>query len=291
MKSYALFLGCTIPARQLNYEISARKALKALGIDLVDLDGMSCCAPPPIESVAADASLAVSAYNICLAEEAGLDLLTICSGCFQSLARTNELLKRDSQLRKRVNQVLSKIGKEFKGSIEVKHYLKVLHDEVGVEEVRRNVTKQLKNIKAAPFYGCHLLRPSELLKFDDPEKPRILDDLIEALGAESIDYLDKLKCCGGLLRGYDDDLALELARDKVMKAYKAGADCIVTVCPFCFINLDLGQIQIARKYNENYSLPVMHYSELLCLAMGVEAKELSPRSHRVKIDKLLEKIV
>jgi len=257
MKSYALFLGCTIPARQPNYELSARKALKALGVDLVDLDGFGCCAPPPIESIALDSSLAVSAYNICLAEEAELNLITLCSGCFQSLARTNALLKRDRELKDEVNAVLSKVGKEFKGKIEVTHYL-----------------------------------------FDDPEKPKILDELIEALGAKSVDYMDKLKCCGGLLRGYDDDLALELSRDKIVKASKAGADCIITVCPFCFINLDMGQIQIARKYKETiarkyketHSIPILHYSELLSLALGIEAKELSPQSHRVKIDGLLEKI-
>lgn len=290
MKSYALFLGCTIPARQPNYESSARKALKALGVDLVDLDGFGCCAPPPIESIALDSSLTVSAYNICLAEEAELDLITLCSGCFQSLAKTNAMLKRDRELKDEVNAVLSKVGKEFKGKIEVTHYLKVLYEDVGVEEVKKHVTKPLNNVRAAPFYGCHILRPGELLKFDDPEKPKILETLIEALGAKSVDYMDKLKCCGGLLRGYDDDLALELSRDKIVKASKAGVDCIITLCPFCYVNLDMGQLQIMRKYKEKYSLPILHYSELLSLALGIEAKELSPQSHRVKIDGLLEKI-
>ena len=287
---YALFLGCTIPARQPNYELSARKALAKLGVELVDLEGFSCCAPPPLESVALDSSLAISAYNISLAEEAEMDMVTLCSGCFQALAKTNAVLKEDEKLKENVNKILSKIGREFKGKIEVKHYLQILHDEVGIETIKSSVVHPLREIKAAAFYGCHLLRPSKFVKFDNPESPRVLDDLIEALGAESIEYMDKLKCCGGLLRGYNDDLALDLGRDKVLNASKAGADCIVTVCPFCFVNLDIGQLQMARKYNETYSLAVLHYSELLSLALGIDPKEIALETHKVKVTPLLEKI-
>jgi len=290
MKSYALFLGCTIPARQPNYELSARKTLAKLGVELVDLDNFTCCCPPPIQSINLESSQAVAAYNICLAEEAGLDIVALCNGCFESLAMANAALKKDKNLRAKINEILAEVGKEFKGTIEVKHFLQVLIDDIGVEAIKASVVKPLSTLKVAPFYGCHSLRPSELLKFDDPERPHILEDLIEALGAESVEYRDKLKCCGGLLRGVSDDLALDLAREKLLNTTKAGAECITTLCPFCFVALDIGQIQVKSKFNEVYDMPILHYSELLALALGVDPEELALRSHKVKTDTVLEKI-
>ncbi len=290
MTSYALFLGCTIPARQPNYELSARKALAKLGIELVDLANMTCCAPPPVQSIDLETSLAVAAYNICLAEEADLNVVTLCSGCFESLAVANAMLKADEQLKAKINRILSQAGKEFLGSKEVKHYLQVLMDDVGLERLKQSVSKPLSNLKVAAFYGCHALRPSELLEFDDPERPRILENLIETLGAKSVEYRNKLKCCGGLLRGYSDDLALDLAREKLAYTAKAGADCIATLCPFCFLALDLGQLQIRSKFKEEFDMPVLHYSELLSLALGIDPKELALEAHKVKTDKIIGKI-
>jgi len=290
MISYALFLGCTIPARLPNYEISARKALNRLGISLVDLEGMTCCAPPPIQSLDLEASLAIAAYNICLSEEANLDIITLCSGCFESLTVANETLKQNEKLKTKVNRILSEAGKEFKGSIKVKHYLQVLSENVGKEKIRASITRKMGNLKVASFSGCHLLRPSKILKFDDPERPHVYDELIEVLGARSIWYRNKQKCCGGLLRGHADDVALAIAREKIVNASKAGADCIVTICPFCYLTLDLGQVIMKSTYQEEHSLPILHYSELLSLALGVDAKELALEFHKVKIDNILNKI-
>lgn len=290
MTSYALFLGCTIPARQPHYEASARKALTKLGVKLVDLANMTCCAPPPLQSIDLETSVSIAAYNICLAEEADLDMVTLCTGCFESLAMANTMLKENSKMKERVNQILAKAGKEFKGTKEVKHYLRVLMDDVGLNHLKKSVTKNLSNLKVASFSGCHLLRPSALLKFDDPERPRIFDELIEALGARSIWYKNKLKCCGGLLRGYADDVALAIARDKIVNATKAGADCIVTLCPFCFLTLDLGQMLIKSTYHEEYNIPVIHYTELLSLALSIDPKELALDFHKIRVDSILNKI-
>jgi len=290
MTSYALFLGCTIPARQPNYELSARKALTKLGIELVDLANMTCCAPPPIQSINLETSLSIAAYNICLAEEADLNMITLCTGCFESLAMANATLKENEELKGKVNKILSNAGKEFTGSKEVKHYLQVLMNDVGAKHIKQSISKTLSNLKVASFSGCHLLRPSELLKFDDPERPHIFDDLIEALGAKSVEYRNKLKCCGGLLRGYSDDLALNIAREKLVNTSRAGADCISTLCPFCFIALDIGQLQIKSKFQEEYNMPVLHYAELLSLALGIDPKELSLETHKIKVDKIIDKL-
>ena len=290
MTSYALFLGCTIPARLPNYEVSARKALSKLGIELVDLADMTCCAPPPVQSIDMETSLAVAAYNICLAEEAGLNIITLCTGCFESLTIANVTLKENEKLKAKVNRILSEAGREFRGTKEVRHYLQVLVDDVGKGNLRRNITKELGNLKVASFSGCHLLRPSRLLKFDDPERPHIYDELIEVLGAKSIWYRNKKKCCGGLLRGYADDVALAIAREKVINASKAGADCIVTLCPFCYLTLDLGQVLMRSAYQEEHNMPIIHYSELLSLALGIDPKELSLEFHKIKLDNFLSKI-
>ena len=290
MKSYALFLGCTIPARQPNYELSARKALAKLGINLVDLADMTCCCPPPIQSIDLETSLAVAAYNICLAEEANLNLVALCSGCFESLAMANVMLKEDDHLKAKINRILSKAGKEFQGNKEVKHFLQVLMEDVGLKRLKQNISKPLSKLKVAPFYGCHALRPSELLKLDDPERPSLLENLVEALGAEIVEYRNKLKCCGGLLRGISDDLALNLAREKLVNTSKAGADCIVTLCPFCFVALDIGQMQVKAKFQETYDIPVLHYSELLALALGIDPQELALQTHEIKTDEILSKI-
>jgi len=290
MTSYAIFLGCTIPARQPNYELSARKTLEKLGIELVDLEGFTCCCPAPVQSINLESSQAIAAYNICLAEEAGMDIVALCNGCFESLAMANAALKNDPELKAHVNAVLAKVGKEFQGTIKVKHFLQVLMDDIGLEKIKENVVKPLNSLKVAPFYGCHSLRPSKLLQLDDPERPQIFENLLVALGAEPVEYRNKLKCCGGLLKGISDETALSLAREKLVNTSKAGADCISTLCPFCFVALDIGQIQVKAKFKEVYDLPILHYSELIALALGVDPSELALRSHKIKADKVLEKI-
>jgi heterodisulfide reductase subunit B len=290
MTSYALFLGCTIPARQPHYELSARKALPKLGIELVDLEGMTCCAPPPLQSIELETSISIAAYNICLAEEADLNIVTLCTGCFESLAMANTMLKENVKLKEKVNKILSCAGKEYKGTKEVRHYLQVIKHDVGLDGLKKKMVKDLSHLKVASFSGCHALRPGHLLKFDDPERPQLFDNLIEALGPKSIRYKNKLKCCGGLLRGYADDVALAIARDKIVNTTKAGADCIVTLCPFCFLTLDLGQVLMKSAYKEEYNMPVLHYTELLGLGLGMDPKELVLDFHKIRLDKVLSKI-
>ncbi len=288
--SYTLFLGCTIPARESSYELSLRRVFNEIGVDLLDLKGATCCAPMPIESLDLKTSLAIAAYNICLAEETELDLITICNGCFLALHRANVWLKGDEKLKADINDVLVKVGKEFKGTVNVKDYLQVLYNDLGPEKLKKNISKSLDGLKAAAFYGCHILRPSNVLKFDDPERPHILEDMIEVTGAVNVSYLHKTRCCGGLLRGISDDIANKLARDKLFNISQAQPHCIVTVCPFCFLQLDIGQLSIQRQFDESYNLPILHYPELLGLAMGIKQDELGLNTHRIKTDSVLEKI-
>jgi heterodisulfide reductase subunit B len=287
---FALFLGCVIPAREPSYEMSARKVADRLGIELIDLEGSSCCGTIPIESLDFKFSTAIGAYNICLAEEMGYDLITLCSGCFQLLRKVNVTLKEDKELRMEINKILSKVGKEYKGEIIVKNFLEVLYYDIGVEKIKELVSRPLKELKVATYYGCHLLAPSSVLKLDDPISPHLFDDLVDATGAESVPYGYKLQCCGGLLRGISDELGLNFARNKFVSIKEAQADCATTVCPFCFIQFEVGQLEIKSRFKEIYDIPTLHYPQLLGLAMGMGARELGLHTHRIKTDSLIEKI-
>ena len=290
MMGYALFLGCVIPTREPSYESSVRKVMKTLGVELNDLEGATCCAPIPIESVDYTTSLAIAAYNICLAEETSLDLMPICNGCYEALSKVNYTLKNNEKLKVSTNEILAKVGKEYKGTVAVKDYLQVLCDDIGFKKIKEKIVKPLKNFKIAVFYGCHLLKPSSILSFDDPERPHLLDQLVELTGATSVPYMYKTKCCGGLLRGVSDELANKLARDKLFHVHQAGADCIVTVCPSCFLQLDVGQLVIKRSFKETYDLPIIHYAELLNLAMGVDPQEIGLQTHRIRTENIIKKI-
>jgi heterodisulfide reductase subunit B len=287
---YALFLGCVIPTREPSYEFSVRSVMKRLGIELNDLKGATCCAPIPIESLDHTTSLAITAYNLCLAEEADLDLMPLCNGCYQALSKANVKLKNDEKLKASTNEILSKTGKKYQGTIEVKDYLQVLYNDVGIETITKHITNPFKDLRTAVFYGCHLLKPSSILTFDDPERPHYLDELVELTGATSVPYMHKTRCCGGLLRGVSEELADKLARDKLYNITDVDADCIVTVCPFCFLQLDTGQLIVNRKFDEPYHLPVLHYPELLNLAMGMDPKDIGLQTHRIRTDSIMNKI-
>lgn len=287
---YALFLGCVIPAREPSYEMSARKVSKKLDIDLVDLEGATCCGTIPIESLDFKTSTAIGAYNICLAEEMDLDLMALCSGCFQLLRKVNVTLKEDKKLKAETNKILSEVGKEYKGSRIVKNFLEVLYNDLGIEKIKEYVSKPLKELKVATYYGCHLLAPSATLKLDNPLSPHLFDDLVEVTGAESISYSHKLQCCGGLLRGVSDELGLKLARDKFFNISQAQADCVTTVCPFCFVQFEIGQLEVRRQFNETYNIPILHYPQLLGLAMGMGPRELGLHTHKIKTEDLLKKV-
>jgi len=215
---YALFLGCFIPAREPSYELAVRQVMKTFDVNLFDLKEATCCAPIPIESLDHLTSSVMAAYNLCLAEEANLDLMPICNGCFQVLSKTNALLRNTKELKEKINEILGAVGKEYKGTIEVKDYLQVLCDDIGLNKIKNSIVKPLKGLKVAVFYGCHLLKPSSILKVDDPEDPRLIDDLVELTGATSVPYMYKTKCCGSPLKGVSDELANRLAQDKLFYA-------------------------------------------------------------------------
>lgn len=286
---FLIFLGCAIPYRVSAYEISARKILTKLGIELVEMPEFNCCGLP-LDPVSHETMLILAARNLALAEQQGLGILTLCPGCGGTLKKVNKILKTDKALREQINGHLKESGLEFKGTTDAKHILQLLKEDVGLEKIKASVVKPLTMLKVAEHNGCHILRPKEYIGFDDPEDPQTLRVLIEATGAEVLDYIDETECCGAPSVGVSDKVALELARDKLSHVKMVDAQALITICPFCHIMFDTNELRIERMYNEVYGVPILHYPQLLGLAMGMTPEELAFNELRVDTSKLLKQV-
>jgi len=283
---YAFFLGCLIPAREPNYENSVRKIAPELDIELVEMEGANCCAPFSVQSVDYASWLALAARNLCIAEEMGLDILTLCNDCYESLLMTNMILKEDKQTRKKVNEILADVGLKFKGKTNVKIFSDALYEDVGLEKLKNAIKEPFNGLRVAVQPGCHLTKPKRI-HFGQLMVITALEELVEATGARSIAYERKEACCGGPLRGVNDEVAMHVAKQKLDGMKAAGVDCIVTVCPFCYLELDMGQLEIKRHLKEEYNLPVLHFADLLRMAMGMKLEDWEIRAHRIPITKIL----
>jgi len=286
MSKYLLFLGCVIPYRIASYEISARKVLDKLGVELVDMPEFNCCGFP-LDPVYHDMMLTLASRNLCLAEQQNLNIMPLCNGCFGILNHVNKELKEDKKLREKVNGYLKEIGMEFKGTIAVKHLIHVLTEDIGLEKIKDTVKKPLAQLRVAQHTGCHVVRPGKDVGFDDPENPKTLKNLIAVTGAKCLDYMDETECCGAPIIGIDDKISLQLAREKLDHVRAVGAQAMITVCPFCHMMFDLNQPRIERAYNEKFSIPVLHYPQLLGLAMGMSPDELAIKELRVDASQIV----
>lgn len=286
---YLFFLGCTIPYRVSSYEVSARKVAAKLGIKLVEMKDFNCCGLP-IDPVSHDAMIVLAARNLCLAEQENLNITTLCTGCATTLRKVNKMLKEDKKLRETVNKHLKEVGMEFKGTIEVKHFAQVLAQDYGTEKIKQHVKKPLTKLQVSEHSGCHFLRPVEYVGFDDPENPMVLRGLIEATGAKYVDYKDQTDCCGYTVIAIDDKIPLHLTGSKLCNMQDAGAQAVVTVCPSCFLMFDVQQPRAERVFGRKFDMPVLHYTQLLGLALGMSAHELELDTHKVAATNLLMKI-
>jgi len=283
MKEYAFFLGCLIPARLPHIEAISIKVLDSLGIRTKDMIDASCCPDPVVmKSLDFNGWLAIAARNLSLAEEMGFDILTLCSGCFSTLNKANHLLKCNNELKGKVNRLLSEINRDFSGKINVKHVVEIIQD-IGKQAIEREVKKPLKRLKVASHPGCHLLRPSSILHVDDPNVPTIQDEIVSWVGAKPVNYALKMLCCGVGIKMVDPEANLLLLREKLANLKETEANCIVTPCPFCFVQFDKGQKEVSRKFGESYTFPVFYITELLGLALGFSSEEVGLHLHTTPV--------
>ncbi|MCK4433853.1 CoB--CoM heterodisulfide reductase subunit B [Candidatus Bathyarchaeota archaeon] len=288
MVRYASFLGCQIPMRIPSIEIASKKVFEKIGLEAVDLLGYSCC-PEPVISRLLDktAWLAVSARNLALAEELGLDLMTLCNGCYETLVETNEVLKQEPEEMHKINEILKPYGKEYAGKVKVKHAVEVLYEEIGVDKIKQHVTKP-QRIRVALHYGCHMYREPE--GGDINRKPNMMRELTRVTGVEIVDYGIERLCCGYPSMQADEEFSLKQRLLLKLKRIKeAGAEAVVLSCPACQIQFEIGQIML-KQYGVQYRIPCINLMELMAISFGVASKDLHLEFHKSPVLQLAQKM-
>jgi heterodisulfide reductase subunit B len=281
----------------MNYEISARRTAEQLDIEFVDVTGFTCCGYPA-KPMSWEAALLMAANNLALAEEEGLDICALCSACTSTLVEANKRLREDEELRTRINHKLADAtGREYGGTVNVRHYARILYEDIGPDRLRelamlahsKGAAADLSAFGFAAHYGCHYLKPADIYEgFDDPENPHTLGDLIKATGAQLVAYEEEDGCCGGGILAIDQETALAIAKGKLEHVHVADADGMVVICPFCDIMYEINQRSIERQFDVTYRLPVLYYPQLLGLALGLTPDQLGFRLNRVKARKLMQ---
>ena len=280
---YALFLGCTIPARLPQYESSARAVLEGLGVELTDIREFNCCGYP-LRNTDHTAALLAAARNLALAERNHLPLLMLCQCGYGMLKYATHTLREDHTAKGRINTILKKEDLEYRGDAEIKHLLSVLFHDIGVDAIKKKITRSYHELKIATHYGCHVLRPSEVVHFDDPVNPTLFDKLVEATGSESISWQARLDCCGAPLFGSNDALSMELTQKKLTSAKQSGAQFICDSCPYCHLQLDTVQkMMMAKNPKGNHSIAPILYTQLLGLSLGIDTKTLGLEMNQIDI--------
>jgi heterodisulfide reductase subunit B len=279
---FALFLGCNIPIRLKQYETSSRAVLQELGVRLVDIPDFNCCGYP-LRNIDWRAFVLSAARNLALAERENLNMVILCKCGYGTLRMAEHLMKENAPLREEVNSVLSKEGLKYEGDVQVKHLLSILFHDVGTEVIREKVVRPYANLRIATHYGCHALRPSKIVQFDDPMAPSLFDQLVEATGAESVDWSTKLDCCGGPLLGTHNELSLDFTQKKLADARQAGAHYIATGCTFCQVQFDRVQKTLESDQDLNHYVPSILYPQLLGLCMGIKKDVLGLDSNEIDI--------
>jgi len=272
------FPGCTLNTTAKGFDNSLRVSARVLGVDLVELAEWNCCGAtfPLLADNVLD--LAGPARVLVAAREAGERLAVACTTCYNVLRRTNLAIRADEDRREKLNFF---IEAEYQGDLQVLDVLQVLRDDVGFEEIARIVKKPLTGLKTAAYYGCMVLRPTAEVAYDDPENPRTLDDLLLALGAETVDYPHKAECCGSYLAVISRDVAAEMTHTILSSAQSNGAQLMVTNCPLCQFNLDQQQMDMGRRHAGYQPIPVFYFSQLLGMALGLDTGDFGWEKHHI----------
>jgi len=292
---YALFLGCAIPIKYPGFEAATRLVCERLGIELVDLP-FSCCPPPTsLKLVHYDSWLALAARNICLAEEKGLDLMTLCSGCVNTLKEANHVLKQNESKKKKVNRILEEHGHSYQGTVHVTHVLDVLYQDTVVETLIREKVRDIP-LRIGCHYGCHYFRPPKVMypeELSDAESyvPVKMDHLLSIIGVEPMEYSRKFLCCGSPLgANVDQEAGYAITRQKLSLIQERNIQALSVICPSCFEQFDMGQIVLAKRTKERPKTPIFFLTQLIGLSLGMSPKDVGLDVHRVKSRKLLEEL-
>jgi succinate dehydrogenase / fumarate reductase cytochrome b subunit len=292
MKRVSYYKGCLASLSAKELDTSTRALAPKVGLELEELERVTCCGAGDIHEAEPDYYLHLNARILAYGEATGLDtLMTVCNVCTLNLRQANYILQGDEAVRERVNDNLAAVGvPRYNGGVEVKHLLWLIAEGEGYERLKVAAHKGLKGLRVAPFYGCQILRPSKLLGFEDPDRPSSLEAIIEACGGEAVDYPAKIKCCGFPIIQAREETALGELIQPIEQAMEAGADAMVTPCPLCHLSLDAWQSKLRKATGRDFRMPILHLSQLIGVAAGLEASELKFKRHVVSVEPVLEKL-
>ncbi|MBI4529905.1 MAG: CoB--CoM heterodisulfide reductase iron-sulfur subunit B family protein [Candidatus Latescibacteria bacterium] len=288
---YAWFPGCVSKGACRELYRSMTAVAGRLGLELVELQEAACTGAGVLSERDPELADTINARTFAMAERLGLPLLNICSTCQGVMSQVNAKLNGDPTYLARVNEALAEEGLAYHGTTEIKNLLWVLVEDIGLERLKGLVTHPLRGLRIAPFYGCYILRPSSLLGFDAyPERGSYLEQIISAVGGEPVDFNGKTKCCGFPILTMNRDTSLSMAGDHLLEAKGRGADCLVTPCPLCHLNLDANQPDAARVKKRSIGLPILHLPQLIGLSMGIQPKALGLNRHIVSTKGITAKV-
>ncbi len=288
MKRYAYFPGCSLEKMARSYHDSALEATRALDVELKEIEDWNCCGATTYFNIDELLAYTLCARNLAIAEQTGLDLVAPCSGCFKNLHSARHHLVDEPDLKEHVNEALAEDGLSFSGRSEVRHLIDVLVRDVGLDAIKARVRKPLTGLKVAAYYGCQILRPRK--DHEDVEDPRFFEDLMTAIGAEPVRYRMRLTCCGGALLITNRTAALGMVRNLLEDAVRSGAALIATACPLCQVNLECYQKQVNSEFGTDLNVPVLYFTQLVGLALGVSPGRLGIGSELVNVTPALASV-
>jgi heterodisulfide reductase subunit B len=268
---YAYFPGCSAESTARDMHESSMAVAEKLGIELIEPKGWTCCGATAGHQTNRVLAMSLPAASLLKVKNMGMDMIVNCAACYNRMKVANHHILTEPDMRKSVGDAL---GQDYDGSVRVRHFLEVLHEDVGLDAIKKALKHSLNGLKVACYYGCLLVRPHEVTQFDDPENPKFLDRLVTAMGGESLEWPHKLECCGGGLSMSRTDVVVNLVDSIVGMAKTAGAECITTSCPMCQINLDMRQLDIQKQMGNRYDMPVVYVTQLLGLCLGIPAAKL-----------------
>ncbi|MBI4773571.1 MAG: CoB--CoM heterodisulfide reductase iron-sulfur subunit B family protein [Deltaproteobacteria bacterium] len=289
MTKYFLYSGCSLETSASNYLISVESVFKALGVELREIEDWNCCGAS-ISYIGANhlSQVVLNARNLALAEaQGGYDIVAPCSSCYIVMNQVNRELGEDPALMQKVNSILAEGNLTYKGSVKVRHVLDVLYNDVGVETIKSRVKKPLKGVKVGGYVGCQTVRPYG--EYDSVERPVVMDRLIEALGAESVNFSHKIKCCGSGIFLTELDYGYELAGNILESATSKGAKVMTTACPLCQLNLEAYQERVNKALKKSYNVPVTFITQLMAVAFGLDpSKDACLDRNIIPVEKALK---
>lgn len=278
--------GCSLESSAKEYQMSAEETCKQLGIELVEIEDWNCCGALEVSSLNPTLALALPARNLKIASERSDKLVVACNACLNNLLTVQYKLSSNENLKQMINRILNY---EFR-EIEILHLLDLIWNEVGLENIGESVKKQLNGLKTVSYYGCLSVRPSKILKSDDPDNPTHIDEIVSALGGEPLEFTSKTKCCGGGLLMTYRDIALKLTEQILAEAGQRGAQCILVACPLCHMTLETLTSK-AKTGPDKHKIPILYFTQLMGLSFGIESKKLGLHKNLVSPESVINSIV